>query len=296
MKEITVKKTPSVSQLMRSLKLTRPEAEHVRSELLNRKGPARIAAVQEPPVVEVTQPMKLFDPTLQMAADVLDDLERSRIANENRLRQLTRSTEDSDGQLRGMGLRQDHPGVLRLTSIVDGLARLEKDAIKNLENAMRQHPLGAWGKQRKGVGDKQFARLLATIGDPYWNSLYERPRTVSELWAYAGLHTDNAGAAVRHKRGVQSNWNDEAKMRAWNIAVSCVKLGGEYRETYDKRRSETSEKVHAVPCVRCGPSGSPAPVGTPWSKGHQHADALRIVSKEILKDLWIESRRLYNEA
>jgi hypothetical protein len=35
-------------------------------------------------------------------------------------------------------------------------------------------------------------------------------------------------------------------------------------------------------------------MGTPLSPGHQHARAVRIVAKEILKDLWIEARNLYH--
>src|SRR5690606_13915048 len=42
----------------------------------------------------------LADPTLALAADILDDLERVKIANANRLRALTRDTEDSDGEIR----------------------------------------------------------------------------------------------------------------------------------------------------------------------------------------------------
>jgi hypothetical protein len=60
-----------------------------------------------------------------------------------------------------------------------------------------------------------------------------------------------------------------------------------YRQVYEERRAITAERVHAGPCVRCGPSGHPAQPGSPWAAGHQHADALRIVGKAILKDLWL---------
>ena len=39
----------------------------------------------------------LADPTLAMCADVVDDLEKVRIANENRLRQLTDTTDRGHG-------------------------------------------------------------------------------------------------------------------------------------------------------------------------------------------------------
>jgi hypothetical protein len=80
-------------------------------------------------------------------------------------------------------------------------------------------------------------------------------------------------------------------MRAWNIAGSMLKAGN--RETYDKRKAATEGRVHATECVRCGPSGKPAQPGSPWSDAHRHADALRIVSKELLKQLWRAARDIH---
>jgi hypothetical protein len=159
----------------------------------------------------------LADPHLALAADVLDDIERVRIANANRLGALTRSTEDSDGRVRGFGLDESHPDVARLAAIVvafkcDALRKpgekrspqrkgccLEHDAERHLAARVRAHPLGPWLKSVRGVGDKQGARLLAAIGgDPYLRPEYQRaddetlipegPRTVSALWALCGLH------------------------------------------------------------------------------------------------------------
>jgi len=139
----------------------------------------------------------LADPLLALAADILGDLEKVRIANENRLRQLTRSTEDSDGETRGFGLDENHPDVARLAALVAMLAEAEHKATLNLARLMRNHALGPWVKQQKGIGEKQAARLLAAVGDPYIrpeitreDGIVEpsRPRMVSELWAFAGYH------------------------------------------------------------------------------------------------------------
>lgn len=272
--------------------------------------------------------INLRDSLFGLMADILDDLENTRIANENRLRQMTRTAVDSDGNERGFGLTEDHPDVARLAAMVDALAKLEHDAVLNLQRAMRAHPLGPWVKAQRGIGEKQAARLLATIGDPYWNDLHERPRTVSELWAYSGYHTlalpvgqgtndthasladgsktghvDQAGSgsqstsihvAAKRQKGQRANWSADAKMRAFLISESVVKAGGPWREVYDKRKAATDGRLHAVPCPRCGPKGKPAQPGSPWSAGHRHVDALRILSKEILKGLWIESRRLHH--
>lgn len=257
---------------------------------------------------------------LAAAADTLHDIERLRIASENRLRQFTRSTEeeDKDGGKRGFGWDLRSPAVASLAALVAGMkcdsevvrlalgddkppkkkgCCLEHDAERNLTRALRANPLGPWVKAQKGIGEKQGGRLVAAIGDPYmrpamlqpdetWDPA--RPRTVSELWAYCGLKPGQ-----RRKRGELANWSATAKMRAWNVAGSMLKSGN--REVYDKRKAATEGRLHAAECVRCGPSGKPALPGSAWSDGHRHADALRVVSKDILKELWREARRIHLE-
>lgn len=140
-------------------------------------------------------PLSLFDPTLALAADILDDVEKVWVANQNRLRILTTPSDqpDKDGECRGFGLDESHPDVARLADMVTALDQLTKDATSHLEKVMQRHPLHPWIKQQKGLGDKQVARLLAAIGDPYIRPELtredgtvepSRPRTVSELRAY----------------------------------------------------------------------------------------------------------------
>jgi hypothetical protein len=286
-------------------------------------------------------------PLLALLADTLDDLERTRIANENRLRQLTRTGTDADGEERGFGLTLDQPQVAVLADIVEALAKLEHQSTLNLQRALRKHPLGPWVKATIGIGEKQGARLIAAIGDPYWNTLHDRPRTVSELWAYCGYqvifpaaqrvvdahessgggerthpgqstteahpsgagvikqgdpghtvgdtHMSAAGVAPTRTRGQRANWSTTAKTRAYLVAESCIKQArSPYRAIYDDGRAKYAEAIHRRPCRRCGPAGKPAETGTPLSAGHQHARAMRLVSKEILKHLWRESKRIHD--
>lgn len=272
----------------------------------------------------------LFDPALAFAADILDDTEGLWVANSNRLRVLTTPADkaDADGVCRGFGLTEAHHDVARLGAMVSTLEQLTKDATKHLEKVMRRHPLHPWVKAQKGLGDKQTARLLAAIGDPYWNTLHERPRTVSELWAYCGFHvlpadhptpdtqrpcvgrgqagvggdpgqgpsnthSTAAGVAPRRQRGRKANWSEAARKRAWLIANSVVKSGGPYREVYDATKDKYADAVHTTACVRCGPSGKPAQPDSPLSKAHIHARGLRAISKAVLKELWIEAKRLH---
>ena len=255
----------------------------------------------------------LADPLLALSADMLNDLEGARIANQNRLNQLTRTEPDEDGELRGFGLDNSNPLVARIAALVELLDRADHEATLNLSWLMRRHPLGPWARAQRGIGDKQLARLLAAIGDPYWNTLHDRPRTVSELWAYCGLHvrlvggdpnqgmlgnqTTYVGVAAARARGTRANWSTAAKTRIYLIAVSCVKqpAGTRWRDVYDAARERYADAVHMVECKRCGPAGKPALPGSPLSAGHQHARGVRLVGKEVLKALWIESRRLHEE-
>lgn len=264
-----------------------------------------------------TKAVALADPFLAFAADIVDDAEANRIANENRLRTLTghdfdpapdgadvcqfcghgKKTEAHNVGELGFGLSVDHPDVAVLSSLVAALADVEHRAVLNLRRKMRKHPLGPWVKAQKGIGEKQAARLLAVLGDPFWHSAEGRPRALSELWSYAG-HGD---ARRRPRKGMTQAelfacGSPVAKMRLHLIAAACLKAQGPFADVYYARKEATEGRVHAVECRRCGPSGKPALPGSLWSDGHRHADALRIVGKEVLRGLWEEARRLHEES
>lgn len=239
----------------------------------------------------MSQPL-LEDNLLNVLASQVDDLEMLRIASDNRYRQLTRTGTDKDGKNRGLELAEDHPEVLRIRASIDGLRELESDAIKRLERHMRHSPWAEWLKSAPGVGEKTLARLLAATGDPYWNTLHDRPRKVSELWSYCGY---GDASAQRKRKGQKVNWSPEARKRLFVIASKCVMQPDEtrYRKLYLETRERYADAVHESVCVRCGPEGKPAQPGNPLSKGHQHGRGLRAISKEILLDLWLEAREIY---
>lgn len=260
--------------------------------------------------------MLLWDPLLHTLAVGLDDVEAVRISQSHRYGSLTRTEPDSDGEMRGFGLDERHPSVAALRVQLDTLVALEHQMAKALAKQLHTHPLHPWIKGQCGLGDRQVARLLAEVRDPYWNDLHDRPRTVSELWAFCGLHvlpaagrsdcgsdayqarTDaqrgDVGIAPARRRGQRANWSAGARSRAYVIAQSCIKKRqSPYRVVYDDGRAKCAELTHAVACLRCGPAGKPAQVGSPLSAGHQHARAMRLVMKAVLRDLWIESRRIY---
>lgn len=149
-------------------------------------------------------------------------------------------------------------------------------------------------------------------GEPSCNGCGAQPPEPMETRVVEGVAL--LGAAPRRARGQQSNWSDTARMRAWNVAESCKRqlkapctgvtadqfaahvegcACSRYRLVYDAGRVKYAQSVHDRPCVRCGPKTKPAEAGTALSAAHQDARALRLVMKEVLKDLWREAKRLH---
>lgn len=213
--------------------------------------------------------------TIRTLGSLLDDLERVRVMNGNRI---------------GAMEREYGEALPHLHVIQDQLAAVEHEAELELVRAWRKHPLAAWAKTRRGVGEKSIARLVAVIGDPA-----DRPN-VAKLWAYCG-HGDPARAGGIPKGATQEELfkrgNPKAKKQTWLIATSLLKAGN--RGVYDAAREKYAEAVHDKPCRRCGPAGKPAAVGSPLSDGHKHARALRATGKAFLKDLWIAASHRESE-
>lgn len=257
--------------------------------------------------------------TIRTLGRLLDDLERVRIMNSNRIGALERAYGDS---------------LPHLTEIAEPLNAAEHLAELELVRAWRKHELAPWAKKVRGLGEKSIARLIAEIGDPAIGSLghweistngatassdhqsVDAPdddgaseaadtpdssapknrtwvideyfeRSVSQLWSYCGVG-DPARSKIP-KDAVQAELLARGKPRAkkqlFLIATSMLKTGN--RDVYDRARAHYAERVHDASCAPCH-----AKPGDPWKAGHQHMAALRKVEKEFLKDLWREARRL----
>ncbi len=236
--------------------------------------------------------LTLADPILALLATAVDDLEGLRKAQASRLRILTSTEPDSDGEERGFGLDATDPTVRSVQAVHDGLATLEHETVLALQRAMRKHPLGPYVKARRGLGEKTVARLLGCIGDPAVNPATGELRTFGQLVSYAGMAPVD-GKARAKRRGEQVNWNGDARMRLWNCVQPAIKMSGPYRDVYDAARVRYADAMHPVACVRCGPKGKPAEAGSPLSLAHQHARAVRLMMRAALRDLWVEARRLH---
>lgn len=213
-------------------------------------------------------------------ADALEDIERVRVAEENRYRTLVR-TDDY-----GKHFPEDHPLAVLVRDRIAAYQNLETQVTKQLEAAVKDSPLRPFVEEHKGVGYKTLGRFIKEVGDPAWNGKEDRPRLLRELYAYCGLHVVD-GAAPHRKRGVKANWSAQAKTRLWLLAKSQVMSRGSFRGVYDDARLKYEDRLHDRPCQICAGAGRPAEaaVGVAWKKGHQQAAAYRLVMKALLRDL-----------
>jgi hypothetical protein len=259
------------------------------------------------------------DDVLAVLANQVGDLENFRKACGSQLGVLTRVGPDADGKHRGWGLPLDHPAVLQQQAVVEGVKALEDQAVKALEKHLKRSPLGPWVLAQRGIGFKTMARLLASIGDPYWNALHDRPRLVSELWSYCGYGDP---AAQRKVKGQRVGWNPEAKMRGFlciepttkmlrkpchsvkddkGLVVETIHVEGctcsEWRIFYDQEKARYQGSVHERECPRCTGKGQPpASIGSPRKAAHVNQIAIRNTTKQLLRDLWLEAKRLHELA
>lgn len=218
--------------------------------------------------------------SIRLLGRTIDDLEIARIENGNRIAAAQREGYD----------------LPWMDVIQSGMSSVEHEAKLAIKRLWRRHPLAPWAKAIPGLGELLIARLIAEIGDP---ASRENP---GKLLAYCG-HGDPA-LSIREKGATQEDLfrrgNPYAKKAVWKIAkqfertVGSEKSGARspYRDLYDERKTQTEGRLHSRECRRCGPSGSPAQPGDPWSDAHRQADALRVIGKRFLIDLWVAAREL----
>ena len=245
-------------------------------------GPCRAPGISCPsdPTNEATPPEWVTSDgwaALRLLAEMYEDAQRSRIGCENRVRSAT-----VDPDLTAASL--------------DALARAEHELKKALQAQYKRTvpaPIQAWAKETRGIGKTSphmLARLLGVIGHPViatphrWEGegsvrvLVADPpfaRNVAKLWAYCGHGDPNRKRAKGMTAPEAARLgNPRAKMLTHLLAEAVIKSANpDYRIVYDTRR-ETTAVTHPD-----------------WSKGHSHNDALHLVGKEILRDLWTAARQ-----
>ena len=206
---------------------------------------------------------------LRVWSEMFEDAQKSRIGCSNRIERGGVDSGPYLGQLAAMEAAEHSIGL--------GMRRCYR---ANVDPRIL-----VWQKNTRGIGEHLLARLIGLIGHPvhttahHWEGSGEDreliedgplERSVSQLWSYCG-HGD---VTRKRRTGMTAEeaaamGNPRAKMIVHLIAESVVKARGPHRVYYDERRLATVDRG--------------------WTPGHSHNDALRILGKAILKDLWIAS-------
>ncbi len=221
--------------------------------------------------------------SLRAIAEVYEDIQRVRIAVFNRIDRAPIDSEILSAALGGIATF-DKGGKVNGGSEHRIALLLHRTFRKVVEPEIR-----AWAKDTIGVGEHMLARLLGVIGHPVHTTVHDwegdgeervlfvkgqMERRVSDLWSYCGHGDPNR----RRRKGMSAKetallGSPRAKMIVHLMAESCLKAKARspYGPVYDFARAKYE--------ARDG-----------WTPMHQHNAALRLVGKEILRDLWTAAR------
>lgn len=142
----------------------------------------------------------------------------------------------------------------------------------------------------KGVGPISVAEIVTLVN-------IEKAQYPSSLWAFIGYH---APYDERYIPGQKGGGHKHLRSVMYNLGVSLLRAGNEdYREVYDRRKAKTENSLKEVRHVQRekGEGGKNNVVKklTAWkdvNPGRRHNDALRVMNKHFLADLWFVWRTI----
>ena len=166
-------------------------------------------------------------------------------------------------------------------SAIAPMQNARHDVEKEMKRQAKKLPVYAWAKGVHGFGELGLSVIVAEAGD-----LAKYPKK-GHLWKRLGMapHEGKAYSTWRMKGGLTAEQWTEAgyspRRRAEVFAVISEPLfraqsvvSGPYRAIYDRRREAT------------------AIAHEDWTKAHSHMDALRVMTKYLIRDLWVAWRRV----
>jgi hypothetical protein len=196
---------------------------------------------------------------------------------------------------------QDHEhaalAFLAMAPLLDArtvIERSRKEVEKQLTKCGKDLPAAKWIEALHGVGFLSFAGIVGEAGDL---SLYSNP---AKLWKRMGLAVINGGRQrkVSGEEALEHGYSPTRRSLMWTIGDCIIKVGGPYREVYDKRKAYEQEKnergeyaeraarqlkeksydkkTEAFKCYSVGKI-PPAQI---------HMSAKRYMEKRLLRDLW----------
>lgn len=172
---------------------------------------------------------------------------------------------------------------------------LRTEAEKEMRRLAKSLPIYDFAKGVKGFGDLGLAIICAEAGIPIGDY-----RTVSGLWKRMGLAVID-GERQRKKSNVEDaaahGYSPTRRAEVWALCSDSMfrhqwaaakedtpaHPTGPYGDVYARRRANTDPRMEATADLPLGDPGR-------WTKGRCHNDARRIMTKELLKRLWVQWR------
>lgn len=144
---------------------------------------------------------------------------------------------------------------------------------KRLRVLAKSLPVFPWVFTVTGFGELNFAALVGECGDI---GSYRNPSCVWKRMGMAVIEGERQRKKTDPDEALLHGYNPSRRAVAYLIGECLIKAGDKcrYREVYTARRAHTAE-THPD-----------------WTKGHSHNDAMRVMTKRVLRDLWIEWRRI----
>ena len=163
-------------------------------------------------------------------------------------------------------------------SIEPGIAA-RKAIEKEMKRLARSLPVHGWAQGIRGFGDLGLAVIIGEAGD-----LSAYPKK-GHLWKRLGLAPLNGKAmstwrtngGLNAENWVEAGYNPRRRAEVFSAVSDPLfkhqtMADGPYRHAYDERRVHT------------------AVTHPDWTKLHSHQDAMRIMTKCLVRDLWREWR------
>lgn len=217
-----------------------------------------------------------------------------------RLRSLKNARErmQADGDHRATDTQTVRvPATLRAMIVNSALARSVWDEARanaeaKMESLASQSRLAPWAKGIAGLGLLSLAIILAEA----YSEDDGKPRTLADYRTVSGLWTRLGLAVIKGERQRKKRDKAEAaehayspRRRAQVYAICSVSMfmaqkpGMKYRDIYDRRKAHTTPRIEATSDLA---SDNPSK----WTPKRCDNDARRVMTKELLKDLWIAAR------
>lgn len=176
----------------------------------------------------VDQPADVF----RLVYRLVEDLQRVRLSHGNRVRAVLPLIPENVTPPRGTPSWE-----VFFKQSAEVLEGEESRMLKLAKRLLQDDPIGQWMLDQRGIGP---ALAVSILGECWPLTKFQSPR---RLWAFAGMHIDEEGKAVKRRKGHKANWNARLKTRLWIFSTCYMKAGGRWREVYDARKRYEYEKV-----------------------------------------------------